>query len=477
MKKTSIGFRLAFWYFAIFAFTQLAFGFGLWFFFQQKLYGELDKQLSAQVEDLQHFLEAQKPHASISKLQEEVAEAYDIEHAGDFLQIYDSQGAWIYRSKFLLDHWPANSRTASGQTFDDRNIAGQSLRFVSQTLSVHGHVFFVDFGMPSNDQKTMMAFLLRCLLFFAPFMLVAASIIGYWLSSRALAPVDVLTRTARTINGGNLSRRLESPKTNDELQRLADTLNQMLERIETAFRHVTEFTADASHELRTPISLIRTEAEIALRRQRTEAEYREALRHILQEAESTSSLIETLLTLARADSGSPGLRLELIDLRDVAMEAADEWRRATVDRGLQFDSTIGPADLPVFADRDALRRLLNILLDNAMKYTLAPGRIELFVAQVEHLAVISVRDSGIGIHEDDRKRIFDRFYRADKARSREVIGAGLGLAIAQWIVEQHGGSIRVESALHIGSEFTVEFKLQPSSSASPDLSSQPTLAI
>src|SRR6202007_2736263 len=158
------------------------------------------------------------------------------------------------------------------------------------------------------------------LVMFAPLLLLASGGLGYWLSRLALAPVDALTPTARTITGQTLSSRLEQLHTGDELQRLSDTLNEMLARIETAFTRITEFTADASHELRTPISLIRTEAELALRRSRNEGEYREALRHILLKAERTTSLIEELLALARADSGRQALNIQAIDLRGTLQE-------------------------------------------------------------------------------------------------------------------------------------------------------------
>jgi heavy metal sensor kinase len=295
---------------------------------------------------------------------------------------------------------------------------------------------------------------------FAPLMLLAASIVGYWVSARALSPVDGLTRAARTISGSDLSRRLEPLHTGDELQRLSDTLNEMLSRIETAFLRVTQFTANASHELRTPISLIRTEAEIALRKSRTDEEYRDALFHILTEAETTSSMVEKLLSLARADSGSQALEIRPVDLRKIVVKAAGEWRTVASVRTVGFTETVTSEDLRVAGDKTALQQLLNILLDNAIKYTPAPGGVSLSLEERGDRAVLKVIDSGIGIAPEDQTRIFERFYRADKARTRELGGAGLGLAIALWIVQQHHGSISVESALGKGSTFEVHLPLQ-----------------
>jgi signal transduction histidine kinase len=231
----------------------------------------------------------------------------------------------------------------------------------------------------------------------------------------------------------------------------------MLTRIEAAFVRVSQFTADASHELRTPVSLIRTEAEIALRKSRHEAEYRDALGHILVEAERTSELIEELFSLARADAGQEKLNIGLVDLRRAVQEAASEWRRIAAAQGLEFIEHLDEHNIFISADRSFLKRLLNILLDNAVKYTPQTGSIKIELEEHEGKAVITVCDTGIGISPEDQARIFERFYRADKARSHESGGAGLGLAIAHWIVEQHGGSIAVNSTLGKGSSFVVQF--------------------
>jgi signal transduction histidine kinase len=237
-------------------------------------------------------------------------------------------------------------------------------------------------------------------------------------------------------------------------------LNEMLGRIENAFIRVTQFTADASHELRTPISLIRTEAEIALRRSRGDAEYREALRHILLEAERTSALVEELLFLARADSGGETLRISSVDLSTIVREVSEQWRELMAARNLTFICDATDEEIAVLGDRNALQRLLTVLLDNAAKYTPAPGTVELHLELRGELAAIRVSDSGIGIALEDQQKIFDRFYRAEKARSRNLEGAGIGLAIAQWIVQQHKGSITVQSSPGKGSTFLVQLPLQ-----------------
>jgi signal transduction histidine kinase len=234
----------------------------------------------------------------------------------------------------------------------------------------------------------------------------------------------------------------------------------MLGRIETAFLRVSQFTADASHELRTPISLIRTEAEIALRKSRDESEYQESLRHILREAERTSALIEKLLSLARADAGRESLDIRRLDLGETVRQIVLDWRNVMASRQLRFTDDITARSVYVAGDKTAVSRMLNILLDNAVKYTPSPGNVGLTLEAKEEVALITVRDTGIGISHEDRPRIFERFYRADKARSRELGGAGLGLAIAEWIVAQHRGRVMVQSTPGKGSTFLVELPLQ-----------------
>jgi heavy metal sensor kinase len=315
-------------------------------------------------------------------------------------------------------------------------------------------------GAATGDVVDTLSVFLNYLLVFAPVLFLIAASGGYWLSRRALSPVDELAHTARNITGTNLDRRLPPLNTGDELQRLTETLNSMLERIEVSFKRVTQFTGDASHELRTPVSLIRTEAELALRRSRGEDEYREALRHILLEAERTTGLIEQLLALARSDSGNQSLQMEQIDLHDTLAGVVEGWSRVATIRNLQLTADLG-ADLFVMGDRTALRRVADILLDNAFKYTPSPGSIALSLSRQQSDAVITVRDTGIGIAGEDQGKIFDRFFRVDKARNRDGGGAGLGLAIAQWIVNQHQGAIELESRPGEGAIFRVTLPVCP----------------
>jgi heavy metal sensor kinase len=461
MRRLSIGVRLTLWYLAIFALAQGIFGVGMWFILRHNLYDIVDDGLESQVEDLKSFLGTQKKDATLAKIREEVEETYTIEHSGDYLQIHAENGEQIYQSSFLRSH---QLSLAPPENFDRpifrrRWFEHRPFRFMLQKLNVNGHTYTVEMGAPADDAVETLSLFRSYLLMFAPLLLLVAAGGGYWLSRRALSPVDALVRTARDIGGTNLNSRVQKLETGDELQRLSDTLNEMLGRIETAFLRITEFTADASHELRTPVSLIRTEAELALRRSRGEAEYKEALRHILLEAERTTALIEQLLAVARADSGRETLHMQAVDLRQTLHRVVEGWQQVATLRSLQFSASIATHDAVVMGDEAALRRVADILLDNAFKYTPSPGLVKLTLEQKGESAIITVQDSGAGISEEDQPKIFERFYRVDKARSREQGGAGLGLAIAQWIVAQHHGSIAVESSPGQGSTFRVELPM------------------
>jgi heavy metal sensor kinase len=469
MRRLSIGVRLTLWYLSIFALAQILFGAGMWFILRHNLYDLVDDGLEAQVDDLKNFLQSQPNDRPMAKVQEEVNETYAIEHSGEFLEVYAENAQLIYRSAFIQAHQSALLPPDQIQQpiMRSRWIDGRPFRFALEKLAVNSHTYTVEMGVPADDVVETLHLFRSYLLMFAPLLLLVAAGGGYWLSRRALSPVDALVRTAREVSGTNLSSRLQKLETGDELQRLSDTLNEMLDRIESAFLRITQFTADASHELRTPVSLIRTEAELALRRSRGEAEYKESLRHILLEAERTTVLIEQLLSMARADSGRETLHLQPVDLRQTLRSLVDGWRQVATIRDLQFSASLDAAETFVMGDETLLRRLADILLDNAFKYTPSPGSVHLSLESNGESTVITVQDSGVGVAEEDQSKIFERFYRVDKARSRAQGGAGLGLAIAQWIVAQHRGSIVIESSPGHGATFRVELPMIPAPVQNP----------
>ncbi|HET9410053.1 MAG TPA: ATP-binding protein [Candidatus Sulfotelmatobacter sp.] len=470
MKRLSIGSRLSLWYLVIFAVAQAVFGAGMWLLLRYHLYDLADDDLENQVDDLKNFLQAQPRDGPLDALQQAMTNIYSREHAGEYLQIYAGNGRWVYRSGFLREHavTAPEPEAIKGRSYEDHKFPHRPLRFITEKLELNGKAYTLQTAVLIDDVVGTLSSFRNYLLMFAPALLLVAVAGGYWLSRQALAPVDSIVATARQISGANLNRRLEKLQTGDELQRLSDTLNEMLERIERSFLRITQFTADASHELRTPISLVRTESELALRKARGEQEYRESLQHILMEAERTTSLIEQLLALARADSGREVLNLQTVDLRQILSNTAEPWKQIADIRGLRLREHLGDKEQFIEADENSMRRLANILLDNAFKYTPRAGAVDLQLAHENGKAVMIVCDTGIGIPVEEQTKIFERFYRVDRVRSRESGGAGLGLSIAQWIVQQHQGTIRVESSPGQGSTFRVELPL--SRAAAPRVS-------
>jgi signal transduction histidine kinase len=293
-----------------------------------------------------------------------------------------------------------------------------------------------------------------------PIILLFAGIGGYWLGGRAMRPVHEITKAARSISEQNLSERLVIPEARDELRQLSETLNDMLARLERAFGRITQFTADASHELRTPVAMIRTTAEHILQRERTVPEYQQMVGQILVESETTTDLIANLLVLARADERPGEDPREPLDLREVVSALAVRFRVIANDRRLRFDVSLTDRPLMTVGNRHELHNLITVILDNAMKYTAPGGTVSLRLGFEANDALLAIQDSGIGISEQDLPHIFERFYRADKARSPGD-GIGLGLSIARSIADAHGAKITVSSVLGQGSTFCLRFPLRP----------------
>jgi heavy metal sensor kinase len=266
-----------------------------------------------------------------------------------------------------------------------------------------------------------------------------------------------MTRTARRITAVDLSRRITRRGTQDELDRLAETLNEMLARLEEAFTQTRRFAADAAHELRTPLTALKGGIEVALRAARTDAEYRAVLASSLEDVERLIRVAEDLLLLSRSPAGSDLPRAP-VELEPLLLEAAEVGARMAQGIGV----TVRVDDLaPVTVTGDglALRRALRNLVENAVKYTPAGGKVELSLVREDGRAALSVQDTGIGIAPADAERIFEPFVRLDAARSRDTGGTGLGLAITRSIVTAHGGTLTVDSRPGAGSRFTIRLPL------------------
>ena len=285
-------------------------------------------------------------------------------------------------------------------------------------------------------------------------LVLVASVSGYVLAGRALAPVREIAATARDISQHDLNRRIALDLPPDELGELAETFNGMLERLEAAFASLQRFTADAAHELRTPLALMRTEVQFALRAAPDVEEQRATLQSVLDEVEGLTRMADQLLLLARADSGTLTLSREEVDADELVEDAAVRWHATLEQRGIAFGVRVDEAP-PIFADRAMLRRVLDNLIDNAARHTPRGGTIGLQVAGSGDGVEMIVSDSGGGVAPHLRGRLFERFTRSDPARARDTGGAGLGLSICAAIAALHDGDIRLEEGGGPGASFRV----------------------
>ncbi|HEX5426381.1 MAG TPA: heavy metal sensor histidine kinase [Candidatus Acidoferrales bacterium] len=457
MKALSIGARLTAWYSLMLALSLGLFGAFAYFAMDHSIRATVDSELHHRLQAVSDIIKDDMPQG-LPAVQDEFSELLDSEGTDALLRVSNQNGLVIYASAAIQKGVEPRPGHKAGRPFN-ASMNGEWFRFLREPVDVAGATYDIEVGA-STAQFIASLDRFRDLLYaLAPVFLVFAALGGYWLSRRALAPVDQITRAARTIGAQDLSQRLVAPRASDELQRLASTLNEMLARIETAFQRVRQFTADASHELRTPVSVMRTNAEIVLRKPRSEAEYREALSRILDESEKVSRMIEQLLLLARADSAAELLPMTRNDLATAFDVACREARVLAEAKNVNFQASVPPNALWVQGDSASLERLFMILLDNAVKYTAPGGHIDVHLGSDDGFAVADIRDTGTGIAPEDISHVFDRFYRADRARSRESGGTGLGLAIGRWIAEAHRGEIRVESAVGKGSTFQVRIPL------------------
>ena len=387
---------------------------------------------------------AQRPDGTIAP--------YDETGEGDspWLQVWSLDGQLLYDTpEARRNPVPESHKLADAARNEDHVVTVPEVnppyRVMSGGARIGGRPVVVQVARSEGPVAQNLQQLINILLLGLPFAIAVAGIGGYLLARRALAPIDRMSERARSINAERLNDRLPVDNPDDELGRLAVVFNDTLTRLESSFDQMRRFTADASHELRTPLTAIRSVGEVGLRGRRDETAYREIIGSMLEEVDRLALLVDRLLMLSRADTGQANLSIDVVDLPQLAEEIADalsvlaEEKNQTIN--VRFDM------VPRWVgDRMVLRQALLNLVDNAIKYSPAGGTIEVRVAQTQDGTTIDVVDSGPGIPPELQSRIFDRFYRVDKARSRENGGTGLGLAIAKWAVEVNGGRLTLEPA-------------------------------
>ena len=336
---------------------------------------------------------------------------------------------------------------------------GPTLHYIVRAVPDAGDQFGAIFaGANTRSAELQLEQLLQTIVIAFFVGVVPAILVGGWIAGRALEPVDrMITEVREITDGRSLHRRLAVPLARDELSRLAETLNQMMTRLERNFAALRRFTADASHELKTPLTVVRAGVERAITRPDVPPETLAPLEETLQEVNRMTELLDSLLTLARADEGRAELHRESVDLRDILAEAGETGELLAEHAGVGMEIKMPAEPVVVSVDRSRVRQLALNLIENAVKYTPPGGQVSVELGSNDGRAVFSVADTGIGIAPGDLPHVFDRFWRADSARTRtsKRPGTGLGLAICKWIAEAHGGTIDVQSRPGRGTTFTV----------------------
>ncbi|MBO0778325.1 MAG: heavy metal sensor histidine kinase [Ktedonobacteraceae bacterium] len=342
------------------------------------------------------------------------------------------------------------------------STGGQEVRLYSRTLTAGGKpVAVIQVGESLATLHALLHQLVAALFVVGFLVLLACAVGSYWLAGRSFAPIQRLAETARKIKAGDLSQRVPVPPVRDEVQYLAVTLNEMLHSLDQSFSRQRRFVADASHELRTPVTVIRNKAEVALLRPRSQDDYCTVLHSIHMETERLSHLISDLLALAHGDEGLACFERETVHLDRLVESTAAHAEGLAQERGIRL-SVQASQPVTLIGDEARLIQVMMNLLDNAIRYTHSGGQVQVSLQATASQAQLVVRDAGIGIAPEHLPHIFERFYRADQARTHTGgSGTGLGLSIVEWIVRMHNGSVGVSSQIGCGSSFTVTLPLLP----------------
>jgi len=462
----SIRFRLTCWYSAILAVVLIGFSGTLYGIVLYQSLHHHDDSLRSVAGEVVSILRRQPDCAHLTLEQiddlgqlDRLVLLHELEGTGQVF--YHSPGL----DATLLPRTEAEIRQllSEPESFRTLETPGQTLRVYSQRYTTQtGRIGSVRVVDSLGNLEEGLGALRWSLFILIPLSMLVAGGGGYWLASRALSPVDHLTRLARQIEATNLSRRLRAPRSQDELGRLVDTFNQMIGRLEGAFELMRRFTADASHQLQTPLTVMRSSIEVAIERPRTTEGYRQVLADMLEEVVRMTRVVGDLLLLARADVGSLEFQRDAISLDEMIAEAVDAMKPLAEARRVDLSLDLHEK-LCIAGDERWLREMLHNLIDNAIKYTHAPGEVRVALDRRDGMAVLQVIDDGPGIRPEERIRIFERFYRSAFS-SNGIAGAGLGLSIAQWIVRSHGGDIRVQGSQGNGSTFEVTLPLSESGS-------------
>lgn len=465
MNIRSLRFRITAWYAGLLAGALVVFGISVYLGLERYLYWNLQRTLDADCHTIATQLLTQHPFKGRTWLEGEIVEGYSPEVNNRFIRVIQEGLGVIYvsgapkdgsfdPSKISLPSGDDKNRTSKLTPTKNHKLLVDSIWFTSPD----GTKYIVESGVPYRQIELALHGLLVTFAIYMPFIISLAVVSGYWLMRRSLQPVDEITNRAEGITSTNLSERLPVIHTGDELERLSVALNRMIERLDNAFQHINRFSADASHELRTPLTILQLELEELVQNHRLPPALADQIGSALEETDRMSHIVENLLAISRLDAGEAKMDKAPTDLGELALSTAEQMKLLAEEKGIVLRSNVA-TPVMVEGDRSRLQQVIVNLIANAIKYTTEGGAVEITVRKEEQRAVLEVADNGIGISAEALPHVFERFYRADKARSRTSGGAGLGLAIVKAICAAHGAEIRVSSQEGRGSSFTITLPL------------------
>ncbi len=467
MNIRSIHFRLIAWYAGVLLLVLL--GFGAFIYTTLRFYSDqvLRETFMRRVEQISELLASDAQAHDETYTGREVQTRYDPAANERFVRITRGDGRVIYLSRAPNDHlfvpeeMPAwNGSQAATDTYQLKDVGGAGFLVATKRVHIRDERYLIEVGGSLAGGARLLHRLLLTLLLGLPAVLAIVILGGYILTKRALRPVKTMMFAAQEITMKELSRRLPLVDTGDEIAHLTKVLNQMIARLDESFQNTIRFTADASHELRTPLTIIRGEIEAIMLRRDLDPELKGALASLLEEVERLVNIVEGLFALSRLDSGEAQKESARFDLAKLAKATAEQMCLLAEEKHIDLVYETAEA-VEVEGDRARLKQVVVNLLDNAIKYTPENGRISLTVRAGNSSALLEVADTGPGVPEAALPHLFERFYRADDVRSRDIGGAGLGLSIVHSICTAHGGFVTATNTPPKGCRFAVELPLAP----------------
>lgn len=448
--------RLTIWFTSLVAIILLILGVGVLFGALWGLRKAADQELTSGIDGVSTFLRHKLDIHQMDNLNEELREHSALLPRGKMFRVSNLDGSIVYQPDAMA---VVTSIVPQANELRKESIVanGRSYRTISRFAIVGPYTFLIQVAVDQTEYRELTTGLAWILILSVPLAGLLAAFAGYWMSGRALHPIHQITETTNSIDARSLSRRLPLLGTNDELDRLSATINRMLDRIATSYERIAQFTADASHELRTPVALIRSNAELLLMEPDNSLRIERGLSDILGESTYMTRLIGDLLTLARGGDAGASIRMELLELNESIRSVLERGQAQAATRNISLVYVPHDQVVPLRGNQNMVERILMILIDNAVRYTSPGGKIWIRTWVTTTHCGFVVRDTGIGIAKSHHERIFERFFRVDEARTPRDGGYGLGLSIAKSLIEVHGGTVHVESEIGLGASFHVSF--------------------